>query len=112
MGWYLLKLAVLLPVIAVMIWGSLKLAKKLQTQVGAGGEGRPRTIKVVETLMLSPGQRLAVIEYNGRDILVASSKSGFTWLAECAAQSRVQAKAKAKAEQQSLADLVENEFTQ
>ncbi|RIV81329.1 flagellar biogenesis protein [Aurantiacibacter xanthus] len=112
MGWYLLKLAILLPLIAGMIWGSLKLAKKLQAQVGAGGEGRQRTIKVVETMMLSPGQRLAVIEYNGRDILVASSKAGFTWLAECAAQSRTQAKTKARSEAQFLADLDEDSFPQ
>ena len=110
MGWYLLKLAILLPLIAGMIWGSLKLAKKLQAQVGAGGDGRTRSIKVVETLMLAPGQRLAVIEYNGRDILVASSKGSFTWLAECAAQSRAKAKAEAKA----AAELgfAEDEFAQ
>ena len=92
MGWYLLKLAILLPLIAGMIWGSLKLAKKMQTRMGAGGEGRTRSIKVVETMMLSPGQRLAVIEFNGRDILVASSKGAFTWLAEGPAQSKKQAK--------------------
>ena len=44
---------------------------------------RPRTIRVVETLMLSPGQKLAVIEFRGREILVAASRGGFTRLAEC-----------------------------
>lgn len=84
MGWYILKLAILLPLIGLMIWGSLKLAQRLQTQMGAAGNGaaRDRSIKVVETMMLSPGQKLAVIEFRGREILVAASRNGFTRLAE------------------------------
>ena len=32
MFWYVLKLLILLPLIGAMIWGSLKLAKKMQGQ--------------------------------------------------------------------------------
>ena len=82
MGWYLLKLAILLPLIGLMIWGSLKLAKRMQSQMGGNTDGRDRSIRVVETMMLSPGQKLAVIEFRGREILVSASRNGLTRLAE------------------------------
>jgi len=84
MVWYVLKLVVLLPLIGLLIWGSLKLTKRMQSGLGAGGgdNGRERSVRVVEAMMLSPGQRLAVIEFHGREILVACSRAGFTRLAE------------------------------
>jgi len=85
MTWYVLKLAAMLPLIALMIWGSLKLAKRMQGQMGGAGNGRERSVRVVETMMLSPGQKLAVIEFKGREILVSTSRHGLTRLAECEA---------------------------
>ena len=35
MLWYVLKLLILLPLIGLLIWGSLKLAKRMQGQFGA-----------------------------------------------------------------------------
>lgn len=83
MGWYLLKLAVLLPLLAGMIWGALRLAKRMQDRM-AGGDGHTRRARVVETSFLSPGVRLAVIEFRGREILVSASRHGLTRLAEAA----------------------------
>lgn len=85
MLWYLLKLIILLPLIGGMIWGSLKLAQKLQGRLGVA-PGAARTVRVVETLMLSPTQRLAVLEFHGREILVAMSRGGLTRLAEAPAR--------------------------
>lgn len=85
MVWYVVKLLVLLPLIAAMIWGSLRLAQRLQGRMGAPVAGRTRSVRVVETCMLSPTQRLAVIEFHGREILVASNRHGLTRLAEVAA---------------------------
>ncbi|MBS0255647.1 MAG: flagellar biosynthetic protein FliO [Proteobacteria bacterium] len=85
MLWYLLKLIILLPLIGGMIWGSLKLAQKLQSRLGVA-PGAARTVRVVETLMLSPTQRLAVLEFHGREILVAMSRGGLTRLAEAPAR--------------------------
>ena len=83
MAWYILKLVVLLPLIGLLIWGSLKLTKRMQANLGkAADTGRERSVRVVEAVMLSPGQRLAVIEFHGREILVACSRAGFTRLAE------------------------------
>lgn len=81
MIWYVLKLLILLPLIGVMIWGSLKLAKRLQTQFGAPA-GTAKAVRIVETTMLSPTMRLAVIEFHGREILVSMARGGITRLAE------------------------------
>jgi flagellar protein FliO/FliZ len=83
MLWYIVKLLVLLPMIAGLAWGSLKLTQKLQNKVhGANGT---RSVRVVETLMLGPGQKVAVIEFRGREILVSASRNGLTRLAEAPA---------------------------
>ena len=71
--------------IGVMIWGSLKLAQRLQGKFGVP-QGGSRAIKIVETTMLSPTMRLAVIEFHGREILVSTSRSGLTRLAEARAR--------------------------
>ncbi len=86
MFWYILKLLVLLPLIGLMIWGSLKLAQRLQGRFGAP-QGGTRAVRIVETTMLSPTLRLAVIEFHGREILVSTSRNGLTRLAEAPARS-------------------------
>lgn len=84
---YILKLLILLPLIGLMIWGSLKLAKRMQGQFG-GPTGGEKAVRIVETTMLSPTLRLAVIEFHGREILVSTSKGGLTRLAEAPARAR------------------------
>lgn len=84
MGWYLLKLIILLPLIGVLAWGCLWLARRMQERVGTPAAGR--SVRVVETLMLSPTLRLAVIEFHGREILVSTSRQGLTTLAEAPAR--------------------------
>ena len=84
MLWYILKLLVLLPLIGLLAWGSLKFAQKMQAKV-AGAPGS-KSVRIIETVMLSPTQRLAVIEFRGREILVASSRTGLTRLAEAPAR--------------------------
>ena len=84
MLWYILKLLVLLPLIGLLAWGSLKFAQKMQAKV-AGAPGS-KSVRIIETVMLSPTQRLAVIEFHGREILVAASRAGLTRLAEAPAR--------------------------
>ena len=83
MIWYVLKLIVLLPLIGLLAWGCLRLAQKMQ-QRAAGNA--PKSVRVIETTMLSPTLRLAVIEFHGREILVSASRSGLTRLAEAPAR--------------------------
>ena len=85
MFWYVLKLFLLLPLIGLMIWGSLKLTQRMQGRFG-GPQGGTRAVRIVETTMLSPTMRLAVIEFHGREILVSTSRNGLTRLAEAAAR--------------------------
>jgi flagellar protein FliO/FliZ len=85
MFWYVLKLIVLLPLIGLMIWGSVKLAQRMQGRFGAP-QGGTKAVRIVETTMLSPTMRLAVIEFHGREILVSTSRHGLTRLAEAPAR--------------------------
>ncbi|MDT0574682.1 flagellar biosynthetic protein FliO [Croceicoccus sp. F390] len=80
MGWYLLKLLILLPLLGVLIWGSVWLTRRVQGRLNTGN--RQKTARLVETTMLAPGVRLAVIEFRGREILVGSTRHGLTRLAE------------------------------
>ncbi|WP_232492466.1 flagellar biosynthetic protein FliO [Novosphingobium kaempferiae] len=86
MLWYVLKLLILLPLIALMIWGCLRLAKLVQARTGVGAGSK--SIRVVETTMLSPTLKLAVIEFHGREILVSVSRQGLSRLAEAPARLR------------------------
>jgi flagellar protein FliO/FliZ len=43
-------------------------------------------VRIVESVMLSPTMRLAVIEFHGREILVSTSRNGLTRLAEAPAR--------------------------
>jgi flagellar protein FliO/FliZ len=85
MIWYVIKLVLLLPLIAALAWGSLKLAQKLQARLGAT-PGTARSVRVIETTMLSPTLKLAVIEFRGREILVSASRAGLVRLAEAPAR--------------------------
>jgi len=87
MLWYILKLLVLLPLIAGLAWGCLKLAQKMQDR--AGKAGATKSVRVVETVMLSPTLKLAVIEFRGREILVSASRQGLVRLAEAEARETV-----------------------
>ncbi|WP_159977384.1 MULTISPECIES: flagellar biosynthetic protein FliO [unclassified Novosphingobium] len=89
MLWYVLKLIVLLPMITLLIWGCLKLARTVQAKVGVGTGSK--SIRIVETTMLSPTLKLAVIEFHGREILVSASRQGLTRLAEAPARARGEA---------------------
>lgn len=82
---YILKLLILLPLIAGLAWGTLKLAQKMQARLGAT-QGAGKAVRIIETTMLSPTLKLVVIEFRGREILVSASRSGLTRLAEAKAR--------------------------
>ncbi|MDF8334289.1 flagellar biosynthetic protein FliO [Novosphingobium cyanobacteriorum] len=86
MLWYLLKLVILLPLIGGLAWASLKFAKRMEGRFGT--QQGDRAVKIIETQMLSPTLRLAVLEFHGREILVSASKTGLVRLAEAPARAR------------------------
>ena len=87
MLWYILKLIILLPLIGLLAWGCLKLAQKVQERAG-NARGGSKSVRVIETTMLSPTLKLAVIEFHGREILVSASRNGLTRLAEAPARAQ------------------------
>lgn len=71
---YILKLVVLLPLVCGLLIGCLYLWRKLEARMpGQQGE---RMLKVKETMMISPGLRLAVLEFEGRKLLVSVGRGG------------------------------------
>ena len=85
MIWYLVKLLVLLPLIGGLAWASLKLAQRMQAKLGTP-QNATKSVRIVETTMLSPTLKLAVIEFRGREILVSASRTGLVRLAEAPAR--------------------------
>ncbi|QIQ87125.1 flagellar biosynthetic protein FliO [Erythrobacter sp.] len=82
---YLLRLALLLPLLGALVWGSLRLTRALQGRlVGVGGEGR--ALRLVETSLVAPGLRLAVVRFHDREILIGASRGGLVRLGEAPAR--------------------------
>ena len=73
---YILKLVVLLPLVCGLMIGCLYLWRKLETRMP--GKSATRLIAVKETTMISPGVRLAVLEFEGRNLLVSVARGGVT----------------------------------
>jgi flagellar protein FliO/FliZ len=73
---YTLKLIVLLPLVCGLMVGCLWLWRKLESRMP--GQPANRMLKVQETMMLSPGLRLAVIEFEGAKLLVSVGRGGVT----------------------------------
>ena len=71
---YILKLIVLLPLVCGLMIGCLYLWRKLETRLP--GQPATRMLKVQETMMVSPGVRLAVIDFEGRKLLVSVGRGG------------------------------------
>ena len=73
-GTYLLKLALLLPLVCGLLVLCLWAWRKLETKL-PGNQGT-RLIAVKESMMISPGLRLAVIEFEGAKLLVSVGRGG------------------------------------
>ena len=78
---YFLRLALLLPLLALLIWGSLRLTKYLQGRM-VGAQGAGRSVELLETTLLSPGLKLAVVRFHDREILLGCSRQGLVRLSE------------------------------
>ena len=83
---YLLRLALLLPVLAGLIWGSLWLTRWLQTRLGhTAADGGGRRMQLVETSLIAPGMKLAVVRFHDREILLGCTRQGMVRLGEAPA---------------------------
>ena len=50
MFWYVVKLLVLLPLIGLMIWGTLKLAQRMQGKFGGPQGGGTRAVRILSLI--------------------------------------------------------------
>ncbi|HEX8382263.1 MAG TPA: flagellar biosynthetic protein FliO [Sphingomonas sp.] len=73
---YILKLVVLLPLVCGLMIGSLYLWRRLESRMP--GKPTTRTIAIRETMMISPGLKLAVLDFEGRRLLVSVGRGGVT----------------------------------
>ena len=73
---YVLKLVVLLPLVCGLMIGCLYVWRRLESRMP--GQPANRMVAVKETMMISPGLRLAVVEFEGRKLLVSVSRAGVT----------------------------------
>ena len=71
---YILKLVVLLPLVCGLMIGCLYLWRKLEARMP--GKPATRMIAVRETMMISPGLRLAVLDFEGKRLLVSVGRGG------------------------------------
>ena len=73
---YVLKLVILLPLVCGLMIGCLWLWRRLESRMP--GQPANRMLKVTETMMVSTGTKLAVLEFEGRKLLVSVSRGGVT----------------------------------
>ena len=71
---YTVRILIMLPLVCGLMIGCLYLWRRLEARMP--GQPANRTIKVQETMMLSTGLRLAVIEFEGQKLLVSVSRTG------------------------------------
>jgi len=82
---YILRLALLLPLLGLLIWGSLRLTRYLQTRFVGLQQGNG-TLELVETSLVAPGLKLAVVRFHDREILLGCSRTGLVRLGEAEAR--------------------------
>ncbi|MBO9576798.1 MAG: FliO/MopB family protein [Sphingobium sp.] len=80
MAWYFLKLVILLPVVGGMAFGCLWLYRKYQPGMIAGQQNR--SLKLLEALPMGTFGKLAVVEFEGKKLLLSVTRGQIQKLAE------------------------------
>lgn len=89
MAYYIIKLVIMLPIMAGMIYGSLWLYKKYQPGMLARLDmgAQQRDLKIVETVSMGVSGKLAVVEFAGQRILVSVTRARIDTIARADAES-------------------------
>ena len=74
MTFYIIKLLIMVPLIGLLIYGSLWLYRKYQPQMMM--RQNSNLLNVVETLPMGVQSKLAVVDFGGRQILLAVTRNG------------------------------------
>lgn len=81
MAEYLLRLCVLVPLVGGMAWGSLWLWRRVQLGMPLQGtSGKPA--RMIDVVPMGTNGKLAVVEFGGRELLIAVSRTQISLLAE------------------------------
>ncbi len=81
MGEYILRLIILLPLIGGLAWASLWLWKRVQIGLPVM-RTQDRAVRIIDTVPLGTGSKLAVVRFDERNFLVAVSRTHVTLLSE------------------------------
>jgi flagellar protein FliO/FliZ len=81
LGWYFLKLLILLPMVGGMAYGALWLWRKYQPGMLGAGQ-RDRAVKLLEVLPMGTLGKLAVVEFDGKKLLLSVSRGKVEMIAE------------------------------
>ena len=85
---YILKLVILIPLVGGLAYGSLWLWRRVQP--GMAFTQRARIVKLVDAIPLGATGRLAVVDFAGKRLLLAVSRTGVTLISETAATEDMQ----------------------
>jgi flagellar protein FliO/FliZ len=77
---YILRLVILLPLVAGMAFGALWLWRRVQPGLALGQ--RTRAVKLIDAIPMGATGRLAVVEFAGKQLLIAVSRGRIEKLAE------------------------------
>jgi len=80
MFWYFVKLLILLPLVGGMAFGALWLWRKYQPGMMAGQDRR--SLKLLEALPMGTFGKLAVVEFEGKKILLSVTRGRIEKIAE------------------------------
>ena len=77
---YILKLVILIPIVGGLAYGSLWLWRRVQP--GMAFNQRARLVKLVDAIPLGATGKLAVVDFGGKRLLLAVSRTGVTLVSE------------------------------
>lgn len=80
MFWYFVKLLILLPLVGGMAFGALWLWRKYQPGMMVGQNDR--SLKLLEALPMGTFGKLAVVEFEGKKILLSVTRGRIEKIAE------------------------------
>ena len=81
---YIIKLLILIPLVGGLAWGSLWLWRRAQQGIGAAGR-RERLVTLLDATQLGATAKLAVVEFEGKRLLLAVSRTGVQLISEAGA---------------------------
>lgn len=78
---YILRLFILIPMVGGLAWGSLWLWRRVQLGLPVQGSAA-RSARMVDVMPLGTSGKLAVVEFGGRELLIAVSRTQISLIAE------------------------------